>query len=69
MRVLKSRSSSLEEQTAEMRMTLSSNEELIKQMREHHHHEQRQGEIARKDLIDQNAILHGQVEKVSPNLI
>jgi len=66
--VLKSRSSSLEEQTAEMRMTLSSNEELIKQMREHHHHELRQGEIARKDLIDQNAILHGQVEKLSAQL-
>ena len=47
-----------------MKQTLASNQQLIKQTAEHNKQELRKGEMARKDLIDQNAILHGQVEKV-----
>ena len=54
----------LEERVSEMKQTLESNDKLMQQMKDHHRQELRKGEVARKDLIDQNAILHGQVEKV-----
>ena len=47
-----------------MKQTMASNQQLIKQTAEHNKKELKKGELARKDLIDQNAILHGQVEKV-----
>lgn len=59
-----SRYGGMEEQFTEMKRTLNNNEELMTQMKDHHNKELRQGESTRKDLIDQNAILHGQVEKV-----
>ncbi|XP_057291201.1 nucleoprotein TPR-like isoform X3 [Hydractinia symbiolongicarpus] len=63
-----SRYGGMEEQFTEMKRTLKNNEELMTQMKGHHNKELRKGESTRKDLIDQNAILHGQVEKLSAQL-
>ena len=49
---------------SEVNRTLDNNNKLMDQMKHHHQIELRKGETARKDLIDENAILHSQVEKV-----
>ena len=42
----------------------NNSENLMEQMKQHQQQEFKKGEQVRKDLIAQNSILHGQVEKV-----
>lgn len=51
-------------QLSEMALNMKNNEQLMEQMKNHHQNELKKGEQVRKDLISQNSILHGQVEKV-----
>ncbi|XP_065676121.1 nucleoprotein TPR-like isoform X1 [Hydra vulgaris] len=55
-------------QISEINKNLENNNNLMEQMKHHHQIELRKGEIARKDLIDENSILHSQVEKLSAQL-
>ena len=68
LKVYTQRVNGLEDRLKEITAKLTSNEQLMEQMRNHHSQEVRKGEVARKDLIDQNAILHSQVEKLSKEL-
>ena len=43
----------------------NNSENLMEQMKQHQQQEFKKGEQVRKDLIGQNSILHGQVEKVN----
>lgn len=46
----------------------NNSENLMEQMKQHQQQEFKKGEQVRKDLIGQNSILHGQVEKVKKYL-
>ena len=54
----------MDDELSSMRAGKNNNDKLMEQMRQHSQQEVKKGEQVRKDLIAQNSILHGQVEKV-----
>ena len=55
----------MDDRLGSMTAAKNNSEKLMEQMRQHQQQELKKGEQVRKDLIAQNSILHGQVEKVT----
>ena len=55
----------MDEELSSLRQAKTNSETMLQQLQQHKQQELKKGEQVRKDLIAQNSILHGQVEKVS----